>query len=141
MSDICTVTLTGNLTKDCEIRTAQSGMYVFSFAVACNKYNYKSQADEPHYFDCVMFGKSDKPAQFLKKGTPVTISGSLDQQRWEDQNNQKRSRVQIIVQNIKPHPRKQDTGNQPPVDQYEHNTPPGNPTDNTVQQPSDDIPF
>ena len=101
MTDINSCTFTGRLTKDCEIKATQSGVTVVRFSIANNWYSSQAKKEEASFFDCVMFGKmADGLAPYLKKGTAVTISGELRQQRFQS-NGENRSKIEIIVNSIK----------------------------------------
>ncbi len=94
--------LTGNLTRDPELRTTPSGVSVCSFSVAVNR-TYKDQNGEQRedvsFIDCSAWSKlGEMIAQYAKKGTAVLVSGRLDQHSWEDKTSgQKRSRVEVVV--------------------------------------------
>ena len=91
----------GNLTRDPELRTTPSGAQVCSFSVAVNR-SYKSnsgdQQDSVSYFDCSAWGKlGETIAQYAHKGSGILASGRLEQRSWEDKDGQKRSRIEIVV--------------------------------------------
>lgn len=96
------VTLAGNLTRDMEVKSTASGSVVCNFSIAVNERRPNKQSgeweDHPHFFDCVMFGeRAGKLAQYFTKGTKLSISGKLSQNRWKDQNGNNRSKVEVIV--------------------------------------------
>ena len=98
------VVITGNLTRDSEVRFTASQCAVLSFSVAVNdrRYNAADQAweDYTNYFDCTMFGvRAEKIGKFLPKGTRVAVEGKLRWSSWE-KDGQKRSKVEIIVEEI-----------------------------------------
>ncbi len=94
--------ITGNLTRDPELRTTPGGASVCGFAVAVNRV-YKdtsgSQREEVSFIDCSAWGKlGEMISQYAKKGSAVLVCGRLTQHSWEDKNTgQKRSRVEIVV--------------------------------------------
>ncbi len=94
--------ITGNLTRDPELRTTPSGANVCGFTVAINRV-YKDanggQREDVSFIDCSAWGKTGETiAQYAKKGSAVLVCGRLDQRSWEDKNTgQKRSRVEIVV--------------------------------------------
>ncbi len=100
--DINSVTLVGRLTRDVEMRYSQGGMAIASFSVAVN-YRKKSGdnwVDEASFFDCKLFGRQAEAVQrFLTKGKQVGVNGELRQDRWE-QDGQRRSKVEIICNNL-----------------------------------------
>ncbi|MBQ8992143.1 single-stranded DNA-binding protein [Candidatus Saccharibacteria bacterium] len=92
----------GNLTRDPEMRTTQSGTSVCSFSVAVNRV-YKDSSgnnvEQVSFIDCVAWGRlGETIGQYAKKGSGVLVSGRLDQRSWEDKNGGgKRSRVEIVA--------------------------------------------
>lgn len=103
MSDINSVTLSGRLTRDAELKYSQNGGAIVRFSMAVNRSKRNgdgSWADETSFFDCVYFGKGAEGVNsYLSKGRQVAISGELRQSRWE-QDGQSRSRVEIFVNNL-----------------------------------------
>ncbi|MBP5633477.1 single-stranded DNA-binding protein [Candidatus Saccharibacteria bacterium] len=94
----------GNITRDPELRTTPSGTQVCGFSVAVNR-NYKDNSGEQKenvsFFDCSAWGKSGEIiAQYAKKGSGILVSGRLEQRSWEDKEGQKRSRVEIVVEDF-----------------------------------------
>lgn len=101
---INSVVLAGNLTKDAEVRQTQSGMPVVSFSIAVNERRKNNQTgqwdDYPNYFDVSAFGERwGKLAQYLRKGTKVTVQGHLRQSRWE-KDGKKSSRVEVVAADV-----------------------------------------
>lgn len=96
--NINTVTVTGNLTKDPELRSTASGSNVLQFSVAVNdrmKVNGEWQ-DRANFFDCTMFGtRAESLAKFLHKGSKVAVHGKLHWSSWDNKNGEKRSKVEI----------------------------------------------
>lgn len=103
------VILMGNLTRDPEIRYNPNGTAVANFSVAVNR-RYKQGdefKDEVGYFDIVVFGRqAENCSQYLNKGAGVLIDGRLQQRRWETDDGQKRSKVEVVAQNVQFMPRK-----------------------------------
>ena len=96
--------ITGNLTRDPELRTTPSGSSVCGLSVAVNRV-YKdasgAQQEEVSFIECSAWGKlGEMIAQYGKKGSGVLVSGRLSQRSWEDKNGQKRSRVEIVVEDF-----------------------------------------
>ena len=94
----------GNLTRDPEMRTTPSGAQVCGFSVAVNR-TYKDssgqQQETVSFIDCSAWGKAGEIiAQYAKKGSGIMVSGRLDQRSWEDKEGQKRSRVEIVVEDF-----------------------------------------
>ena len=103
-ADINSVTLTGRLTRDSELKYMQSGnaQVRFSIAVGRSKRNADgSWGTETSYFDCVYYGKpAEGVNSFLQKGRQVALTGELRQDRWEGQDGQARTRVEIYVSSL-----------------------------------------
>jgi single-strand DNA-binding protein len=104
-TNINRVILTGNLTKDPELRALNSGMSVCSLRVACNTRRKNQQTgeweDKPNYFDVTIWGRQgENAAQYLSKGRPVAIDGRLEWREWQAEDGSKRQAVQIIADNI-----------------------------------------
>ena len=98
------VILTGNLTKDPEVRTlANSGQTVCTLRIACNgrKRNSEGQwEDAPNYFDVTVWGQQgENCGKFLSKGRGVAIDGRLRWRSWET-DGQKRQAVDIIAETV-----------------------------------------
>ena len=100
------VTITGNLTREPELQTAQSGTQILRIGVAVND-RVKNQAtqqweDRPNFVDCVMFGnRASAMANILHKGAKVAIEGRLRWSQWQDRDTGKnRSKLEVIVDEI-----------------------------------------
>lgn len=98
------VIISGNLTRDPELRQTQSGMAVLSFGVAVNDRRKNPTTGEwedyPNFVDCTMFGaRANSLSQYLSKGTKVSIEGKLRWSQWE-RDGQKRSKLEVIVDEI-----------------------------------------
>ena len=98
------VAISGNLGKDAELRRTQSGTTIVSFSVAVNEGRKNNQTGEweeyTNWVSCSMFGtRAEKLAEYLKKGTKVSIKGKLRYSEWE-RDGQKRSKLGVIVDEI-----------------------------------------
>lgn len=98
------VTISGNLTRDPELRTTATGNPVLGFSVAVNDRRKNNVAgeweDHPNFVDCTMFGtRAEKITPYLSKGTKVAIDGKLRWSQWE-RDGQKRSKLEVIVDEI-----------------------------------------
>ena len=98
------VNISGNLTRDAELRQTQGGMAILSMGVAVNDRRKNQQTGEwedvPNFIDCTMFGsRAEKLAQYLAKGTKVAIEGKLRWSQWE-KDGAKRSKLEVIVDEI-----------------------------------------
>ena len=104
-TDINRLEISGNLTRDPEMRSTQSGMTVLSFCVAVNDRVKNNQTNEwedrPNFVDCTMFGKrAESVGKYLGKGVKVFIAGKLRHSTWEDREGNKRSKLEAIVDDI-----------------------------------------
>lgn len=102
MANINRVTITGNLTRDPELRSTGSGMQVCKLGVAVNHRQKNSQTgqweEKPNFFDVTVFGsQGENCATYLSKGRPVAVDGRLAWSSWEAQDGSKRSKVEIIA--------------------------------------------
>lgn len=98
------VIISGNLTRDPELRATASGMPVLGFGVAVNDRRRNQQTGEwedyPNFIDCTMFGtRAQAVSQYLSKGSKVSIEGKLRWSQWE-RDGQKRSKIEVIVDEI-----------------------------------------
>ena len=97
--------ITGNITRDPELRSTPGGASVCSFSVAVNR-TYRGadgeNKEEVSFIDCSAWGKlGEMIAQYGKKGSGVLVSGRLSQRSWEDKNGGgKRSRTEIVVEDF-----------------------------------------
>ncbi|MDR2673072.1 MAG: single-stranded DNA-binding protein [Coriobacteriales bacterium] len=97
--------ITGNLTRDPELSATPSGMPVLSLGVAVNDRRKNSSTGEwedyANYIDCTMFGsRAESVARYLSKGSKVGVEGKLRWHQWESKDGQKRSKVDIIIDDI-----------------------------------------
>lgn len=98
------VSISGNLTRDADLKVTQSGTSVLSGTVAVNERVKQGDqwVDKPNFVDWVLFGaRAEKIAGYLTKGTKVAITGRLSYSSWTDkQTNQKRSKLEVVVTEI-----------------------------------------
>ena len=99
------ITVTGNITQDPKLKFTANGSALLSFSVAAN-YSWKNQSDEwekkTSYFDVTAWRDlAEDAANVLLKGVGVTVTGRLEQRSWDDEESgQKRSKVEIIADQI-----------------------------------------
>lgn len=99
------VLITGNLTRDPELRETPSGFQVLNFGVAVND-RKKNQStgqweDYANFVDCTMFGnRAASVSRFLGKGSKVAIEGKLRWSQWETQDGGKRSKLEVVVDEL-----------------------------------------
>ena len=104
-TNINRVVLTGNLTRDPELRSTTGGMSVCSLRLASNTRRKDSASgewrDKPNYFDVTVWGaQGENCARFLAKGRPVAIDGRLEWREWEDANGNKRQAIDIVADSV-----------------------------------------
>ena len=98
------VVISGNLTRDPEIRAAQSGTNILTFGMAVNDRRRNPQTQEweeyANFVDCVMFGnRADYMHRTLRKGMKVVVDGRLSYSSWE-RDGQRRSKLEVVVNDI-----------------------------------------
>ena len=103
------VFLIGNLTRDPELRTMPNGNPVVNFGIATNRiWKDKAGVQQKHaeFHNIVMFGRLAEIAkQYLQKGASVMVEGRLQTKTWDGQDGQKKSRTEIIAENMQMGPR------------------------------------
>ena len=102
MSNINQVVISGNITRDPELRSTNGGSSVREFSVAVNDRVKEGSEwkDRPNYIDCVMFGsRAESLSRFMHKGDKVCLSGKLHWSSWE-KDGQKRSKVNVYVNDV-----------------------------------------
>lgn len=102
-SNINRVVVSGNLTRDPELRSLQSGTSVCKLRLAVNTRRKGSSGDwedKPNYFDVTVWGaQGENCAKYLSKGRPVAIDGRLEWSEWETEG-QKRQKVEIVADSV-----------------------------------------
>jgi single-strand DNA-binding protein len=102
-SNVNVVVVTGNLTRDPELRHTGGGTPVCELRIAVNSRRKEGDAwvDKPNYFDVTVWGgQGENCATYLAKGRPVAIEGRLDWREWEAKDGGKRQAVQIIANTV-----------------------------------------
>lgn len=91
--------VSGNLTRDAEVRDTKAGGKQVTFTVANNRTVNKEK--KTTFFRCIWFGDTAaKIAQYLVKGKPVFVTGAVELDEYEDKDGNKRSSIQIVVNNL-----------------------------------------
>jgi single-strand DNA-binding protein len=107
------VIMAGNLVQDPELRYTAGGTPVATLRIAVNT-RYKSgdeYKEEALFIDVVVWGKQgENCSQYLSKGRPVLVDGRLQERSWENQDGQKRSKMEIVAQQVKFLGRKDEGG-------------------------------
>ncbi len=98
------VVISGNLTRDPELRSTAGGMAVLSLGIAVNDRRRNQQTGEwedyPNFVDCTMFGsRAESLSRYLSKGTKVAIEGKLRYSQWE-RDGQKRSKLEVVIDDL-----------------------------------------
>ena len=99
------VCLAGNVTRDAELKRTTGGSSVLVFTLAVNE-SFKNNATgawdkRPNFFDCVMFGpRAEKLAQYITKGAKLAITGRLRWRSWETDGGGKRSKTEVVVEEV-----------------------------------------
>lgn len=99
------VNITGNLTRDPELRATAGGTQVLAFGVAVNDRRKNQQTGEwedvPNFVDCIVFGqRAEAVSRFISKGSKVAVEGKLRYSSWETKEGQRRSKLEVIVDEI-----------------------------------------
>jgi single-strand DNA-binding protein len=103
-TNINRVVLTGNLTRDPELRSTSGGTSVCSLRIACNTRRRDQGGewvDKPNYFDVTVWGaQGENCANYLSKGRPVAVDGRLEWREWQDKEGNKRQSIDIIADSV-----------------------------------------
>jgi single-strand DNA-binding protein len=103
-TNINRVVLTGNLTRDPELRSTSGGTSVCSLRIACNTRRRDAGGewvDKPNYFDVTVWGaQGENCANYLSKGRPVAVDGRLEWREWQDKDGNKRQSIDIIADSV-----------------------------------------
>lgn len=102
-----TVSIVGNLTREPEMRFTPSGAALCSFGIAVNRRWRNNSTNEweedVSFFDVTCWRElAENVAESLTKGTRVLIVGRLDQRSWETDQGEKRSKVEIVAEEVAP---------------------------------------
>lgn len=109
------VTISGNLTREPELRQTPSGYEILNVGVAVNDRRKNQQSGEwedyANFVDVVVFGKrASSLSKILTKGMKVAIDGKLRYSSWEDKEGHKRSKLEVIAEDVDIMQRKGDGG-------------------------------
>jgi single-strand DNA-binding protein len=101
------VTLVGNVTRDPELRFTPSGQAIATFGLAVNRVWNDKQSNERKeavsFFDIVCWGgMGENAGESLSKGSRVLVTGRLEQRSWETQDGEKRSKIEVVADEIGP---------------------------------------
>jgi len=103
MNNLSLAVIDGNLTRDQETKTVKNGKVVTTFAIAMNhEYGNKEGNKSVSYIQIETWDKlAENCGQYLKKGSRVTISGSIREDRWKDESGKSRSRHKVVAMNVR----------------------------------------
>ena len=102
MSDIASITVTGRITRDGEVRYTTNGTPVLKFSLACNR--WKANESKTSFYDCELWGKyGEAKAKIATKGVHVVVTGTLDIDEFDGQNGKVRKPI-ITVSFVEPSP-------------------------------------
>jgi len=101
------VSVVGNATRDPELRFTPSGQAIATFGIAVNRSWRNKQSNEweeaVSFFDVTCWAQmAENVAESVTKGTRVLVSGRLEQRSWETNDGEKRSKVEIVADEIGP---------------------------------------
>ena len=107
------IVVSGNLTRDPEMRTVGADKSVVSFTIAHNS-RYKSsdgeQREEVSFIDIEVWGRQGEiAAQYLVKGSQTIVEGRIKQDNWTDKEGQKRSKLKLVADKVHLMPRGERT--------------------------------
>ncbi len=142
MADFNKVIIMGNLTRDPELKYIPSGQAVCSFSLALNNKYTSSNGEAKNdvsYIDIVVFGKAGENCnQYLSKGRSAMVEGRLQQRRWESQDGQKRSKVEVVAQSVTFMPKAESNSG---GDRQQPNSNQGGQQENNQAVNLNDVPF
>lgn len=119
------VIISGNLSRDPDLRQTPGGTMVLGFGVAVNDRRRNPQTGEwedfPNWVDCVVFGKrAESLSDMLRKGMKVAIEGKLRYSAWEAKDGQRRSKIEVAVDELElMQQRQQPAAAYPPAPAYQ----------------------
>lgn len=99
------ITVVGNVTRDPELMYLQSGTAKLNIGMACNRRFRKNDEwqEETSFFDVVAWRDlADNVAESISKGDRIIVSGRIDQRSWETDQGEKRSKIEIVADEIGP---------------------------------------
>ena len=107
MSNGNSITLVGNVTRDPELRFTPSGQPTASFGLAVNRRWQNKQTNDweeaVSFFDIVCWREmAENASESLSKGSRVIVTGRLEQRSWETQEGEKRSKIEVVADELGP---------------------------------------
>ena len=99
------ITIVGNVTRDPELRYLTSGTALAQLGVAVNR-RYQQNGEwqeDTSFFDVVCWRDlADNVSESISKGDRIIVTGRLEQRSWETQDGDKRSKVEIVADEVGP---------------------------------------
>lgn len=96
------VNLAGRLIADPDLRQTQGGLSVATFTIAIGRYAKKGEEKKADFIGCTVFGKTaDTISNFMKKGSAIFVTGSIQTDTWKDKDGKNRYKTGVIVQSFK----------------------------------------
>jgi single-strand DNA-binding protein len=103
-TNINRVVITGNLTRDPELRSTNSGTSVCGLRIASNTRRKDASGnwvDKPNYFDVTVWGaQGENASKYLSKGRPVAIDGRLEWREFTDKDGNNRQAIEIVADSV-----------------------------------------
>ena len=99
------VVISGNLTRDPELKATAGGTSVLKLGVAVNDRRKNQQTGEwedvANFVDVTLFGaRAEALSRYLSKGSKVAIEGKLRWSQWESQAGEKRSKLEVVADEV-----------------------------------------
>ena len=99
------VVVSGNLTRDPELKATAGGMSILNMRMAVNDRRKNQQTgeweDKPNYVDVIVFGsRGEALSRFLSKGSKIAVEGKLRWSEWENQQGDKRSKLEVVADDV-----------------------------------------
>ena len=102
-----TVTLVGNVTRDPELRYTPSGQTIATFGLAVNR-RWQNRSnneweEQTSFFDVKCWAQmAENVSESIQRGTRVIVSGRLEQRSWETDSGEKRSKIEVVADEVAP---------------------------------------
>lgn len=92
----------GRLTRDPEVKQTQSGLSVCSFTIAVNRPYSKDGNKQADFIDVVAWReRAEFVSRYFSKGKPILVEGSIQTRQYTDKNDQKRTAVEVVADNVR----------------------------------------
>lgn len=116
----------GYITGKPELKATTNGTVMIKLTLRVIEFRRKGETweDYANFIDCVMFGnRAEKVFPFLADKRYISIEGALHQNRWETEDGQKRSKLEVHLSDIYLPPHNQQNTQQPPQEVYDDDVP------------------